>query len=81
MAVATSNRLLPLLAGALVLMLAFVTLKSCTGEQQSSLFMGQFPASGIKINGELKVDVNGDAGAGWHEDRIEALGLAFQKPL
>ena len=43
MAVATSNRLLPLLAGAVVLMLAFVTLKSCTGEQQSSLFMESVP--------------------------------------
>jgi integrating conjugative element protein (TIGR03752 family) len=43
MAIATANRLLPLLAGAVVLMLAFVTLKSCTGEQESSLFMESVP--------------------------------------
>ena len=43
MAIATSNRLLPLLAGAVVLMLAFVTLKSCTGEQESPLVMETVP--------------------------------------
>lgn len=43
MAVATSNRLLPLLAGAVVLMLAFVTLKSCTGEQEAPLVMEAVP--------------------------------------
>ena len=43
MAIATSNRLLPLLAGAVVLMLAFVTLKSCTGEQNDALVMETVP--------------------------------------
>ncbi len=43
MAIATSNRLLPLLAGAVVLMLAFVILKSCNGEQESSLVMEAVP--------------------------------------
>ena len=27
------------------------------------------------------IDVNGNADAGRHEDRIEALGLAFHEPL
>ena len=43
MAIATSNRLLPLLAGSVVLMLAFVTLKSCTGEQEASLVLESVP--------------------------------------
>ena len=43
MAIATSNRLLPVLAGAVVLMLAFVTLKSCTGDQEASLVMETVP--------------------------------------
>ena len=43
MAIATSNRLLPLLAGAVVLMLAFVTLKSFTGEQEAPLVMETVP--------------------------------------
>ncbi len=43
MAIATSNRLLPLLAGAVVLMLAFVTLKSCNGEQDDGLVMKTVP--------------------------------------
>ena len=43
MAIATSNRLLPLLAGAVVLMLAFVTLKSCTGEPNDVLIMETVP--------------------------------------
>ena len=43
MAIATSNRLLPLLAGAVVLMLAFVTLTSCTGEQEASLVLESVP--------------------------------------
>ncbi|MES9897680.1 MAG: TIGR03752 family integrating conjugative element protein [Sedimenticola sp.] len=43
MAIATSNRLLPLLASAVVLMLAFVTLKSCTGEQNDALVMETVP--------------------------------------
>jgi len=45
MAIATSNRLLPLLAGAVVLMLAFVSLKSCTGGQETSLVMESVPQS------------------------------------
>ena len=43
MAIATANRLLPLLAGAVVLMLAFVTLKSCSGEPQDPLVMETVP--------------------------------------
>ncbi len=43
MVIATSNRLLPLLAGAVVLMLAFVTLKSCNEEQEASLVMETVP--------------------------------------
>ncbi|MBV2137079.1 MAG: TIGR03752 family integrating conjugative element protein [Candidatus Thiodiazotropha sp. (ex Ctena orbiculata)] len=43
MAIATSNRLLPLLAGAVVLMLAFVTLKSCTGEPDDSVVLETVP--------------------------------------
>ncbi|HFD86798.1 MAG TPA: TIGR03752 family integrating conjugative element protein [Gammaproteobacteria bacterium] len=43
MAIATSNRLLPLLAGAVVLMLAFVSLKSCDEEQEASLVMETVP--------------------------------------
>ena len=42
--------------------------------------MGQFPASGIKINREFMVNVNGDAGTDRHEDRIEALRLALLEP-
>ena len=45
MVIATSNRILPLLAGAVVLMLAFVTLKSCTGEQDASLVLEAVPQS------------------------------------
>ncbi len=41
--IATSNRLLPLLAGGVLLMLVFVTLKSCTGEQGSQLVMDAVP--------------------------------------
>ena len=43
MAIATSNRLLPLLAGAVVLMLVFVTLKSCNEEPESSHFLEAVP--------------------------------------
>ena len=43
MAIATSNRLLPLLAGAVVLMLAFVTLKSCSGEPDDALVLESVP--------------------------------------
>ncbi len=39
----TANRLLPLLAGAVVLMLAFVTLKSCNDERSASLVMETVP--------------------------------------
>jgi integrating conjugative element protein (TIGR03752 family) len=45
MAIATSNRLLPLLAGAVVLMLVFVSMKSCTGEQNDGLVMKTVPQS------------------------------------
>ena len=43
MPVATSNRLLPLLAGVVVLMLAFVTLKSCDEKQTTSLTLKSVP--------------------------------------
>ncbi len=43
MTIATSNRLLPLLAGGVMLMLVFVTLKSCTGEQDEQLVMDAVP--------------------------------------
>ncbi len=45
MPTATANRLLPLLAGAVVLMLAFVTLKSCTADRDTSLTMETVPQS------------------------------------
>ena len=43
MTTATSNRLLPLLAGGVLLMLVFVTLKSCTGEPDGQLAMDSLP--------------------------------------
>ncbi|MCP5408959.1 MAG: TIGR03752 family integrating conjugative element protein [Chromatiaceae bacterium] len=43
MSIATSNRLLPLLAGGVLLMLVFVTLKSCTGEPDGQLAMDAVP--------------------------------------
>jgi len=43
MAIATSNRLLPLLAGAVVLMLIFVTMKSCSVEQEDALVLETVP--------------------------------------
>jgi len=43
MAMTTSNRLLPLRAGAVVLMLAFVTLKSCTGDDEAPLVLETVP--------------------------------------
>ena len=43
MAIATSNRLLPLLAGSVMLMLVFVILKSCSGEQGGQLVMEAIP--------------------------------------
>jgi len=44
-------------------------------------FMGQFLAGGIEIDVELPIDMNSDASASRHEDRIEALGLALLEPL
>ncbi|MEW8410591.1 MAG: TIGR03752 family integrating conjugative element protein [Candidatus Thiodiazotropha sp.] len=43
MAQTTSNRLLPLLAGAVVLMLVFVTLKSCSQEPEDALVLESVP--------------------------------------
>ena len=43
MAAAVSNRLLPLLASAAVLMLAFVTVKSCSDNQKDGLVMDAVP--------------------------------------
>ena len=43
MVVATSNRLLPLLAGAVLLMLVFVTLKSCSGDRTYAVFIDSLP--------------------------------------
>ncbi len=40
-----SNRLLPLLAGAVILMLAFVTVKSCNSERGASFTMDRVPQS------------------------------------
>jgi len=47
MAIATSNRLLPLLAGVVVLMLAFVTLKSCSNEQNDHVVMDTVPQAPV----------------------------------
>jgi len=43
MAVATSNRLLPILASAVLLMLGFVTLKSCSDDPAGSLTLDRVP--------------------------------------
>ena len=43
MAIATSNRLLPILAGVVVLMLAFVTIKSCSNEPDDRVMMEAVP--------------------------------------
>ncbi len=43
MAVATSNRLLPILAGAVLLMLVFVTLKSCSDDGGDGFVMDRVP--------------------------------------
>ncbi|MES9958469.1 MAG: TIGR03752 family integrating conjugative element protein [Sedimenticola sp.] len=43
MAIATSNRLLPLLAGAVVLMLVFITLKSCSQDPEDALVLENIP--------------------------------------
>lgn len=45
MPAATANRLLPLLGGIVVLMLVFVTVKSCSEEQDAGLFMDRVPAA------------------------------------
>jgi hypothetical protein len=42
---ATSNRLLPILGGVVVLILVFVTLKSCTGEGQNDGLMRSVPTA------------------------------------
>ena len=47
MAIATSNRLLPLLAGVVVLMLAFVTLKSCSNEPNDQVVMEAVPQAPV----------------------------------
>lgn len=47
MAIATSNRLLPLLAGVVVLMLAFVTLKSCSNEPNDPVAMDTVPQAPV----------------------------------
>jgi len=43
MAIATSNKLLPLLAGAVVLMLVFVSLKTCSGDLTDQLTLKAVP--------------------------------------
>jgi integrating conjugative element protein (TIGR03752 family) len=45
MPAATSNRLLPILGGAVVLMLAFVTLKSCTRDEDSGVVLDNVPTA------------------------------------
>ena len=45
MPAATSNRLLPILGGAVVLMLAFVTLKSCSQEEDSGVVLDNVPTA------------------------------------
>ena len=47
MAIAPSNRLLPILAGAVVLMLAFVTIKSCSKEPEERVVMGAVPQAPV----------------------------------
>jgi len=43
MAIATSNRLLPILAGVVLLMLVFVTLKSCSTHEDASIVLDSIP--------------------------------------
>ena len=43
MAMATSNRLLPILAGVVLLMLVFVTLKSCSTDETDSVVLDSIP--------------------------------------
>ena len=45
MPAATSNRLLPILGGAVVLMLAFVTLKSCSQDEASGVVLDNVPTA------------------------------------
>ncbi len=45
MPAATSNRLLPILGGVVVLLFAFVTLKSCTGEDGNDVVLGSVPTA------------------------------------
>jgi len=45
MAIATSNRLLPLLAGIVLLMLVFVSLKSCTSNDTDSVLLDKVPVA------------------------------------
>ncbi len=47
MAIATSNRLLPILAGVVVLMLVFVTLKSCSNEPDDRVVMDAVPQAPV----------------------------------
>ena len=47
MAIATSNRLLPILAGAVVLMLAFVTIRSCSKEPDDRVVMDAVPQAPV----------------------------------
>ena len=47
MAFATSNRLLPIIAGVVVLMLAFVTLKSCSNGQEEQVVMDAVPQAPV----------------------------------
>ena len=47
MAIATSNRLLPLLAGVVVLMLLFVTLKSCTSDPDDPAVLDAVPQAPV----------------------------------
>ncbi|MEQ8495785.1 MAG: TIGR03752 family integrating conjugative element protein, partial [Gammaproteobacteria bacterium] len=47
MPAATSNRLLPILGGAVVLMLAFVTLKSCSQEEDSGVVLDNVPTAPV----------------------------------
>ena len=45
MAIATSNRLLPLLAGIVLLMLVFVSLKSCNSDDTDSILLDKVPVA------------------------------------
>ena len=47
MAIATSNRLLPIIAGVVVLMLVFVTLKSCSNGVDDQIVMEAVPQAPV----------------------------------